>query len=109
MQITILGQRLLVTVLKLSGSRSALSFALLARESAAAHGELRAALEELARLGLLDRWRLRLTLAGLAMAVAIGAREKSATRRATGSAPAPALRHAPIALFSARETPRAVA
>jgi hypothetical protein len=68
--------------------------------------ELNAALAELARLGLLDAQRLRLTLPGLAVAAACGARTH------TKSSPSARKRirvNAPIALFSQREVTRAVA
>jgi len=82
----------------------------LERVSGLLAAELNRALAELARCGLLDAQRLRLTMSGLALAVALGARPKSRARR-SARRPASAISaiSAPIALFSQREVPRAVA
>ncbi|HEY3252461.1 MAG TPA: hypothetical protein VGJ91_00880 [Polyangiaceae bacterium] len=70
---------------------------------------LNQALAELGRLGLLDVQRLRLTFPGLALAVASGARSTAKPRALPAKAPAAEALPAPIALFSQREAPRAVA
>jgi hypothetical protein len=107
MQITALAQRLLRLVFSLSSLQTVLSRPRLERRLAIERGGLNSALDELSRLGLLDPQRLRLTFSGLAVAVALSARRKPQKRPARRVEPA-AL-HAPIALFSERETPRAVA
>jgi DNA-binding IclR family transcriptional regulator len=83
----------------------------LERLSGLSRAELNRALDELGRLGLVDPRRLRLTLPGLALAAAFGARSKpKAVRRPAASvARAPIALNAPMALFSRREAPRAVA
>jgi hypothetical protein len=68
--------------------------------------ELNHAVGELDRLGLLDAQRLRLTLPGLALAAASGARRAVKSRAVAAKARKVS---APIALFSPREAPRAVA
>jgi len=95
-------------VLKLvfQAGSSTLSRPRLERHTGLDKSALNSALEELARLGLMDARRLRLTLPGLAVAVASGARARKKPQRVARNArSAPA----PIALFSRRETPRAVA
>lgn len=106
MQINALARRLLHLVFVLSSSPQALTRARLEHRLGVAASELNPALEELARHGLLDSHRLRLTLSGLALAVA------SSAPRAAKSQPRArraAAIQAPIALFSQREIPRAVA
>ncbi|MEO6598691.1 MAG: hypothetical protein ABIQ16_02380 [Polyangiaceae bacterium] len=106
MQISALARRLLHLVFVLSSSPQALTRPRLERRLGVAASELNPALEELARHGLLDPQRLRLTLPGLALAAA------SSAPRAAKSAPRArrsAAVQTPIALFSQRETPRAVA
>lgn len=95
-----------LTVLFRAGS-STLSRPRLARHTALDQPALTAALNELTQLGLIDPRRLRLTLPGLAIAAASSSRAQKRPRR-------PAAREArrpssPIALFSHREPPRAVA
>jgi hypothetical protein len=70
---------------------------------------LNEAISELGRLGLLDTQRLRLTFPGLALAVASGARSTAKPRARAAEAPRATDIPAPIALFSRREAPRAVA
>ena len=106
MQISALSRQLLHLVFVCSPASTALTVPRLARRLGVRVIELRPALDELSRLGLLDAQRLRFTLLGLAVAVADGAgRSRRAPRKPR---PMPALR-APIALFSEREAPRAVA
>ena len=98
-------------VLKLvfAASSGALTHPRLERQSGLVRAELKRALAELARFGLLDAQRLRLTMSGLALAVAFGARPKTKARRAARVARPACTFSAPIALFSEREAPRAVA
>jgi hypothetical protein len=111
MQISPLAQRLLRLVFALSSASAALTRPRLEQRLGLARGGLNAPLDELHRLGLLDAPRLRLTLSGLALAVACGARARSrrSQRRATHPPSEPITLRAPIALFSEREAPRAVA
>ncbi len=110
MQISALAQRLLHLVFSLSSSSVALTRPRLEQRLSVPAGSLNGALRELHGLGLLDEQRLRLTLAGLACAVGLGARQpKRAARRVARKAQQPRQLHAPIALFSEREMPRAVA
>ncbi|HET7541158.1 MAG TPA: hypothetical protein VFK05_14875 [Polyangiaceae bacterium] len=106
MQITALARRVLRLVFSLSSAGGALTRPRLERRLEASSAELNRALSELDRLGLLDAQRLRLTLPGLAVATALRARRVT-KRRAVVAKPAPV--GAPIALFSPREAPRAVA
>ena len=101
-----------LSVLKLlfQAGSSTLSRPRLARHTGLDQPTLTTALNELTRLALIDPRRLRLTLPGLAIAAASTRARKSAN-------PRPAAREArearrtmpPIALFSQREPPRAVA
>ncbi len=111
MQISPLAQRLLQLVFALSSASSALTRPRLEQRLGLAPGGVNAPLDELHLLGLLDSLRLRLTLSGLALAVACGARGRSRTsqRRAARPPAGPLTLRAPIALFSEREAPRAVA
>jgi len=110
MQITDLARRVLQLVFALSVSSTALTRPRLERRLDVSTGALNQALSELSRLGLLDAQRLRLTFPGLALAVASGARSKAKPRAQAPKAAAPAAAvRAPIALFSQREAPRAVA
>jgi hypothetical protein len=103
-------QRILKLVFSASSGQGPLTRPGLERRSGLSSGEVGVALADLARLGLLDPQRLRLTLPGLALAVAIGARSKASTRRPTARhARAPSVVNPPIALFFQREPPRAVA
>jgi len=100
-----------LSVLKLvfhAGS-STLSRPRLERHTGLERLALNQALDELARLGLLDARRLRLTLTGLAVAAASGARTRKRPQRAARAIESAPARRAPIALFSRREAPRAVA
>jgi hypothetical protein len=109
MQISALAQRLLRLVFSLSSSQTALSRPRLERRLAVSRGGLNGSLAELGRLGLIDAQRLRLTFSGLAVAVALSARREPKQRSASRTRVEPAALRAPIALFSERETPRAVA
>jgi len=109
MQITDLARRLLSLVFALSSSSTALTRPRLERRLHASAVTLNQAIDELSRLGLLDAQRLRLTLPGLACAVAAGARTAAKPSAPRISASKSASRVAPIALFSQREAPRAVA
>jgi len=109
MQITALARRVLQLVFALSVSSSALTRPRLERRLGVATGGLNQAIDELSRLGLLDAQRLRLTFPGLALAVASGARSSAKPRARAVKTPAPSAVPAPIALFSQREAPRAVA
>lgn len=109
MQITALARRLLNLVFALSSSGTALTRPRLERRLGASSAGLNEAIAELGRLGLLDTQRLRLTFPGLALAVAGGARSAAKPRAFATEAPAKAAVRAPIALFSQREAPRAVA
>lgn len=119
MQITDLARRLLKLVFSLSAASGSLTRPRLERRLDVSAVALHDAIEELSRLGLLDAQRLRLTLSGLACAVACGARAAT-KRRARAVAAKTALASpatnarleaapTPIALFSQREAPRAVA
>ncbi len=109
MQISVHARGLLLAIFTLSRASVALSRPLLQRRLHCARSELQAALEELTRLEFVDPRRLRLTLAGLAVAVTLGARARSDKGRAAAKSEPLILPRAPIALFSAREAPRAVA
>jgi hypothetical protein len=109
MQITALAQRLLQLVFALSSASAALTRPRLEQRLGLARGGLNAPLDELQRLGLLDAARLRLTLSGLALAVACGARSRSSRRRPARKPAESVTLRAPIPLFSEREAPRAVA
>ena len=109
MQISPLAQRLLQLVFSLSSASAALTRPRLEQCLSLARGELSAPLDELARHGLVDPQRLRLTLPGLALAVACGARSRKNKRPAPRRIPEPVSLRAPIVLFSEREVPRAVA
>jgi len=121
MQITDLARLLLKLVFSLSSAPGVLTRPRLARRLQVSARALNEAIEELARLGLLDAQRLRLTLPGLSWAVACGARSvaRRRPRRAKdATTPLAAARKdaaradgnpAPITLFSRREAPRAVA
>ena len=114
MQITDLARRLLKLVFSLSSASGVLTRPRLERRLEVSAVALNDAVEELSGLGLLDAQRLRLTLSGLACAVACGARS-AAKRRSPRAVAAKVVRAsanpipAPIALFSQREAPRAVA
>jgi len=113
MQINALARRLLQLVFALSSGSVALTRPRLERRLQVSAIELNQAIEQLGRFGLLDAQRLRLTMSGLACAVALGARSSVKPRaRAVKAAPAAAaalIAAPPIALFSQREAPRAVA
>jgi hypothetical protein len=109
MQISPLAQRLLQFVFALSSASPSLTRPRLEQRMGLMRGSLNAPLDELQRLGLLDASRLRLTLSGLALAVACGARSRNSRRRTAQRPPEPITLRAPIALFSEREVPRAVA
>ena len=109
MQISAPAQRLLKLVFAASSAQGPITRPRLERGSGLSRAELSAALDELARLGLLDAQRLRLTLPGLALAVACGAKVKATLRPAATRPPQPSALHAPVVLFSRREAPRAVA
>ena len=104
-----MARRVLQLVFALSSGSGALTRPRLERRLGVSPSQLSEAFEELAALGLLDVQRLRLTLSGLAVAVACGARlaqPRAGARRKAADAP---LVQAPIALFSRREAARAVA
>ena len=109
MQISPLAQRLLQLLFALSSAQASLTRPRLEQRLGLARGGLNTPLDELQQLGLLDAARLRLTLSGLARAVACGARSRNPQRRAARKPPEPITLPAPIALFSEREVPRAVA
>ncbi len=112
MQISSSAQCLLKLVFAASGAREPVTRPRLERQSGLSSSTLNRALDELAQRGLLDLARLRLTLAGLAVAVAHGARSRAKARFAARHARRPDVQNvvcAPIALFSRREAPRAVA
>lgn len=110
MQITALARRVLQLVFALSSGGATLTRPRLERRLGVSAVELNEAITQLAGSGLLDAQRLRLTLPGLACAVASGAGHKAEPRPRAAKAANPqnAVR-APIALFSQREAPRAVA
>ncbi|HTA91209.1 MAG TPA: hypothetical protein VK745_16600 [Polyangiaceae bacterium] len=112
MQISPSAQCLLKLVFTASSSREPVTRPRLERQSGLSSRTLNRALEELEQCGLLDLPRLRLTLAGLAVAVAHGARSRAQARTAARHVRRPSAQNvvsAPIALFSRREAPRAVA
>jgi hypothetical protein len=112
MQITAVARRVLQLVFALSSSGAALTRPRLERRLNLSTGALNEAITELSRSGLLDAQRLRLTFPGLALAVASGARSTAKPRVLAAKAPASSAKNAvraPIALFSQREAPRAVA
>ncbi|MEI9938354.1 MAG: hypothetical protein WDO69_14125 [Pseudomonadota bacterium] len=109
MQITALARRLLKLVFALSSSSTALTRPRLERGLGTSASELNQAITEVSRLGLLDAQRLRLTFLGLTLAVASGARSRAKPRLPAAKAPPASATRAPIALFSQREAPRAVA
>ena len=110
MQINALARRLLQLVFSLSSGSVALTRPRLERRLQVSAIELNQAIEQLSRLGLLDAQRLRLTMSGLACAVAVGARSTVKPRvGAAKTAPVAVAPAAPISLFSQREAPRAVA
>jgi hypothetical protein len=115
MQISPPAQCLLKLVFTASSTREPVTRPRLERQSGLSSRALNRALEELEQRGLLDLPRLRLTLAGLAVAVAHGAhgarsraKARSAQLQARRSS-AEQVMSAPISLFSRREAPRAVA
>src|SRR5476651_67143 len=109
MQISSPAQRLLRLIFVACSASGALTRPRLERQSGLSPRALHNALEELVQGGLLDSRRLRLTLPGLAFAVACGARTKPARRASARQAQRVLAINAPIALFSQREPPRAVA
>jgi hypothetical protein len=109
MQITALARRLLQVVFALSSNGATLTRPRLERRLDVSTHALNEAIAELGRLGLLDAQRLRLTFTGLAVAVASGARSASKPRAVAARVPPASAVRAPIALFSQREAPRAVA
>src|SRR5450755_1702354 len=98
MQISLLAQRLIQLLFALSSAQASLTRPRLEQRLGLMRGGLNAAFDELQRLGLLDAARLRLTLSGLALAVACGARSRKSQRRATRKPPEPIMLRAPIAL-----------
>jgi hypothetical protein len=102
-------QRVLKLVFAISSAQGSLTRPRLERRSGLSRVELHAALAELAQVGLLDTQRLRLTLPGLAFAVACGSRARAKARPAAPRERRQARVAAPIALFSVREPARAVA
>ncbi len=97
---------------------STLSRPRLARHTGLDQPALSVALDELTRYGLIDARRLRLTLPGLALAAASSARSNATERTSQAANAGKSARAAarqdrrtapPIALFSQREPPRAVA
>ncbi|HKO47587.1 MAG TPA: hypothetical protein VJV79_07685 [Polyangiaceae bacterium] len=108
MQITALARRLLQLVFALSSNGTALTRPRLQRRLDVSTAALNQVIGELGHWGLLDPQRLRLTFPGLALAVASGARSSAKPRALAAKAPT-ADAPAPIALFSQREAPRAVA
>jgi len=109
MQITALARRLLNLVFALSSGGAALTRPRLERRLGVPTVALNQAISELGRLGLLDAQRLRLTFPGLALAVASGARSTAEPRALGAKSPSAIAPRTPIALFSQREAPRAVA
>lgn len=108
MQITALAQRVLEFVFAASSTQRALTRPQLERQSGLGSEALNAALDELSKHGLLDARRLRLTLPGLALAVACGARSQRRPQKAARVARRRIVA-APVGLFCEREQPRAVA
>jgi len=109
MQNNSLARRVLGLVFSLSSATTALTRPRLERELGASPSELNFALHELTQLGLLDEKRLRLTLPGLAVAAACAAKGREKRRGRASSRQKLTVIEAPIALFSRREAPRAVA
>ena len=109
MQISALSRRVLQTVFLLSSASTALTRPRLERRLVVASSELNPALDELTHLGLIDAQRLRLTLSGLAVAVASGARSSAKPRVVHTKTARLVAVQSPVSLFSQRETPRAVA
>src|SRR4051812_3997612 len=109
MQINALARRLLNLVFALSSSSTALTRPRLERRLGVSNADLNQAISELGRLGLLDAQRLRLTFPGLAVAAASRARSAAKPRALAAKASAESAVPTPIALFSQREAPRAVA
>ena len=108
MQISPLALRILTLVFTDSSSQRVLTRPHLERKSGLRTAELNEALQELETRGLLDARRLRLTLPGLAFAVASGGRVQRPARKRARVAER-RITAAPTALFSPRELPRAVA
>lgn len=108
MQISALSRRVLQVVFALSSMSTALTRPRLERRVGTTANELNIALAELAALGLLDSQRLRLTLPGLAIAVACGAQAIAKPRPVATKSRQMKVAEAPVALF-ARHAPRAVA
>ena len=106
MQISALSRKLLQLIFSRSSVTTAITRPRLARGLGVSLTELNPALDELARLGLVDAQRLRLTLMGLALAVAAS---PAKPQRVRPERRALTVLRAPVALFSQRETPRAVA
>src|SRR5882724_13372768 len=98
MQISALAQRLLRLIFSLSSATAALTRPRLEQRLSLTRGALNAPLDELTRLGLLDAQRLRLTLSGLALAVACGARARKSKRPSARRVAVPISLRAPIAL-----------
>jgi hypothetical protein len=109
MHISPLAQRLLQLVFALSSGSPTLTRPRLERRLATTRSDLNGALDELSRRGLLDARRLRLTLSGLAIAVACATSVRAGGRRASRKPAKMSRLHVPIALFAEREMPRAVA
>jgi len=109
MQISASAQQLLKFVFTASSAQRVLTRPHLERQTGLSTSELNLALEELSARGLLDARRLRLTLPGLALAVACGARGRRPARKQAARVARRRIESAPIALFSPRELPRAVA
>jgi hypothetical protein len=109
MHISPVAQRVLNLVFAQSAAQAPLNRPRLERHSRLPRAELNAALAELEQRGLIDAQRLRLTLPGLAVAVATGARATRKARSVARKARRKPAVSAPIALFSQREAPRAVA
>lgn len=106
MQISALSRSLLRLIFSLSSGSTALTRSRLARRLSVSTGELEPVVDELTRLGLLNPARLRLTLSGLAVAVACAEPKR---RKGTPQALKMVTFQAKTALFSEREVPRAVA
>jgi len=109
MHISPAARRVLNLVFAQSAAQAALNRPRLERGAGLPRAELNAALAELAQRGLIDAQRLRLTLPGLAVAVASGTRATTRARSVARKARRKQAVSAPIALFSQREPPRAVA
>ena len=109
MQITDLARRVLQLIFTLSSSGAALTRPRLERRLRVSAAALNQAIVELAGLGLLQTQRLRLTFPGLAVAVASRSRSSASPQTLAAKAPPATPSRSPIALFSQREAPRAVA